>query len=78
MSDASARAAVLRACGILFLFRALHEAADGSRQAHIEAQIVDLIADFTDALGGAVVLGRSFGAAHQANRNVHPAVMITE
>jgi transcriptional regulator with GAF, ATPase, and Fis domain len=59
MTDSSARAAVLRSCGILFLFRALREAASGSGQAHIEAQILEVITDFTGAVGGAVVLGRS-------------------
>src|ERR1700719_1953048 len=59
MDDVSARAAILRSCGLLFLFRALHEAADESGRAHIEAQLVDMIADFTGSVGGAVVLGSS-------------------
>jgi Nif-specific regulatory protein len=58
MDDASARAAILRSCGLLFLFRALGEAADEVGRAHIEAQLVELLADFTGAVGGAVILGQ--------------------
>jgi len=55
----SEQGAVLRSCGILFLFRALQETADRARQAHIETQIADRVADMTGATHGAVQLARS-------------------
>jgi Nif-specific regulatory protein len=56
MSSEAGREAVLRSCGILFLFRALREARERSGQSRIEGQIVELVMDFTGAAAGAVLL----------------------
>jgi Nif-specific regulatory protein len=63
-APSSARATVLQSCGILFLFRALREARDQAGQGHIEAQIAELVMDFTGADGAAILLA----AAHMPLR----------
>jgi two-component system response regulator HydG len=48
---------LLRACSLLFLFRALAMAQNQPHRATLEAQILRLIADLVPCTGGAVVLG---------------------
>jgi Nif-specific regulatory protein len=48
---------LVRACSLIFLFRALAEAQDGELRAHVETQIVRLIADLMPCESGRVVLG---------------------
>ena len=49
---------LLRACSLLFLFRALATAQNEPQRAMLEEQIVALIGDLVPSTGGAVVLGR--------------------
>jgi pSer/pThr/pTyr-binding forkhead associated (FHA) protein len=49
--------ALLRACSLLFLFRAIAMAQSGSHRATLESQLVRLIGDVVPSSGGAVLLG---------------------
>jgi Nif-specific regulatory protein len=49
--------ALLQACGLLFLFRALARAQDDAQRVVWEEQIVRLIADLVPCSGGSVILG---------------------
>ena len=50
---------LLRACSLLFLFRAIAMSQSGSHRATLEAQLLRLIADIVPCEGGAVLLGRN-------------------
>jgi Nif-specific regulatory protein len=50
---------LVRACSLIFLFRAFAAAQGSDHRARIETQIVRLIADLTSCSAGAVVLGRN-------------------
>ena len=50
---------LLRACSLLFLFRALALSESASHRATLEAQILRLASDLTGCAGGAVLLGRN-------------------
>ena len=52
----SADVTLMRACTILFLFRALASAEDEQHRAQIESQILRLIADLAETPGGGFVL----------------------
>jgi hypothetical protein len=49
---------LLRACSLLFLFRAVAMSQSGSHRATLEAQLLRLIADIVPCEGGAILLGR--------------------
>jgi Nif-specific regulatory protein len=49
---------LVRACSLIFLFRAYAAAQNGGHRARIETQILRLIADLTPCAAGAVLLGR--------------------
>jgi len=55
--SAPAEPALLRACSLLFLFRALAMSRNDRQRAMLEAQIVALIGDLVPSCGGAVRLG---------------------
>ena len=49
---------LLRACSLLFLFRALASAQNPAHRSTLEAQILRLVGDLAGSTGGAVLLGR--------------------
>jgi transcriptional regulator with GAF, ATPase, and Fis domain len=59
---------LLRACSLLFLFRALAGAANEQARATVEDHIVRLVADMVPCSGGLVLLGRDAGAIRAAAR----------
>jgi Nif-specific regulatory protein len=56
--DASPHHALLRACSLLFLFRAIASAASPTLREVLEAQLLRLIGDLAPSSGGALLLGR--------------------
>src|SRR5579872_4173852 len=50
---------LLRACSLMFLFRALATSQSAAHRATLEAQILRLAGDLTGCTGGAVLLGRN-------------------
>jgi Nif-specific regulatory protein len=56
--DAAPQHALLRACSLLFLFRAIASAESASLRDVLEAQLLRLIGDLTPSSGGALLLGR--------------------
>jgi Nif-specific regulatory protein len=50
--------ALLRACSLLFLFRAIAMTQSGGHRATLESQLIRLICDIVPSSGGAVLLGR--------------------
>ena len=50
---------LLRACSLMFLFRALATSQSAAHRATLEAQILRLTGDLTGCTGGAVLLGRN-------------------
>ena len=59
---------LLRACSLLFLFRAIAQAQSGGHRATLEAQVLRLIADIVPCRGGAVLLGRDADELRSAAR----------
>ena len=66
----SAQHALLRACSLLFLFRAIGMARSGSHRATLEGQLVRLIGDIVPSSGGAVLLGRDADELRAAARAI--------
>jgi two-component system response regulator HydG len=57
-TEATPQQTLLRACSILFLFRALATSESSRHRSALEAQLLRLIADIVPSTGGAVLLGR--------------------
>jgi len=57
-SDNSQHHTLLRACALLFLFRAFALSQSGAHRAALEKQILRLIGDLVPCAGGAILLGR--------------------
>ena len=56
--DAAPQHALLQACSLLFLFRAIASAASATLRDVLEAQLLRLIGDLAPSSGGALLLGR--------------------
>src|SRR5262249_13187745 len=65
-SGAPAPQALLRACAMQFLFRALAGTDNAPLRSQIEKQLLRLIGDFVPSTGGAVLLGEAAGPANSA------------
>jgi Nif-specific regulatory protein len=70
--------ALLRACSLLFLFRAIAMAQSGSHRATLEGQLVQLIGDIVPSSGGAVLLGRDADELRSAARELSGPVDLVE
>jgi Nif-specific regulatory protein len=62
--------ALLRACSLVFLFRAIAMARSGSHRATLESQLAELIGDIVPSSGGAVLLGRDADELRSAARDL--------
>jgi Nif-specific regulatory protein len=69
---------LLRACSLLFLFRAIAMAQNGSHRATLESQLVGLIGDIVPSSGGAVLLGRDADELRSAARELPGTVDLAE
>jgi transcriptional regulator with GAF, ATPase, and Fis domain len=58
ISDNSQHHTLLRACALLFLFRAFALSQSGTQRAALEKQILRLVGDLVPCAGGAILLGR--------------------
>jgi Nif-specific regulatory protein len=74
----SAQHALLRACSLLFLFRAIAMAQSGGHRATLESQLVRLIGDIVPSSGGAVLLGRDADELRSAARELPGPVDLAE
>ena len=70
--------ALLRACSLLFLFRAIAMAQSGSHRSTLESQLVELIGDIVPSSGGAVLLGRDADELRSAARKLPGPVDLAE
>ncbi|HEY2019335.1 MAG TPA: sigma 54-interacting transcriptional regulator [Bryobacteraceae bacterium] len=70
--------ALLRACSLLFLFRAIALSQSGSHRATLEGQVLRLIADIVPCDGGAVLLGRDEEELRAAAREHSSAPYLEE
>jgi len=57
LPDQSQHHTLLRACALLFLFRAFAQSQSGTHRAALEKQILHLIGDLVPCAGGAILLG---------------------
>jgi Nif-specific regulatory protein len=78
LSPDSQQHALLRACSLLFLFRAIAMAQSGSHRATLESQLVRLIGDIVPSSGGAVLLGRDADELRSAARELPGSVDLAE
>jgi two-component system response regulator HydG len=69
---------LLRACSLLFLFRAIAMSQSGSHRATLEVQLLRLIADIVPCEGGAVLLGRNEDGLRAAARERSSPVDLEE
>jgi Nif-specific regulatory protein len=58
MADDSPQQTLLRACTLLFIFRAIATTQSGHHREALEAQLFHLIADLVPCSGGAILMGR--------------------
>ena len=70
--------ALLRACSLLFLFRAIAMSQSGGHRATLEGQLVRLIGDIVPSSGGAVLLGRDADELRSAARELPAPVDLAE
>jgi len=70
--------ALLRACSVLFFFRAIAMAHRGSHRATLESQLVGLIGEIVPSSGGAVLLGRDADDLRSAAREIPGPVDLAE
>ena len=68
ISDNSQHHALLRACALLFLFRAFALSQSGTHRAALEKQILRLIGDLVPLAGGAILLGHDAAELRTAAR----------
>jgi Nif-specific regulatory protein len=78
LSPDSQQHALLRACSLLFLFRAIAMAQSGSHRATLESQLIRLIGDIVPSSGGAVLLGRDADELRSAARELPGPVDLAE
>jgi Nif-specific regulatory protein len=78
LSPDSPQHALLRACSLLFLFRAIAMAQNGSHRATLESQLIRLIGDIVPSSGGAVLLGRDADELRSAARELPGPVDLAE
>ena len=78
LSPDSQQHALLRACSLLFLFRAIAMAQSGSHRATLESQLIRLIGDIVPSSGGAVLLGRDAEELRSAARELPGPVDLAE
>ena len=75
-ADSTARHTLLRACSMLFLFRALASAKDPAQRADFEARIGSLLADIIPSTASAILMGRDEEELRAAARlHTDPAEM---
>ena len=70
--------ALLRACSLVFLFRAIAMAQSGRHRATLESQLVELIADIVPSSGGAVLEGHDANEVRSAARDIPGPVDVAE
>jgi Nif-specific regulatory protein len=70
--------ALLRACSLLFLFRAIAISQSASHRATLETQLVQFIGDMVPSSGGAVLLGRDADELRSAARDIPGPVDLAE
>ena len=70
-ADSTARHTLLRACSMLFLFRALASAKDPAQRADFEARLGSLLADIVPCTASAILMGRDEEELRAAARQ-HP------